>query len=161
MSNELSRDERLSFLRLDTDQKTRDAFKDLAPVLARNIERILDGFYAHLGRQSALAPLVRGPGKVDQLKAAQRQHWGQLFDGSFSPAFLDQARRIGEAHERIGLAPHWYIAGYAFVIAELIPALVAEYRRKPERLSAALTAAMKAIFLDMEVAISVYNEKRA
>jgi len=156
VSIELSREERLAFLRLDTDPRASDAFKDLAPVLAGKIDAILDGFYAHVGRQPELAPLIRGAGKGERLKSAQRQHWAKLFDGAFTTSFLNEAQKVGEAHERIGLPPHWYMGGYAFVVSELVPALVAEYRRKPERLSAALNAAMKAIFLDMDIAISVY-----
>lgn len=159
MSSNVSRDQRLVFLRLDSTPTTAqtDAFKALAPVLARKIDTVLEKFYAHVGAQPELAPLVAG--QTDRLKAAQRRHWAGLFEGGFSQTFLDDARRIGEAHARIDLPPRWYIGGYAFVMSELIPALVAEYRRKPERLEAALVAAMKAVFLDMDIAISVYNER--
>lgn len=158
-TSKLSRAERLSFLRIDTQNK--DAYRDISPVLVKKIEGVLDGFYAHVKKQPELAPMVGGEGKIDMLKAAQRRHWAGLFDGQFSETFLEQARKIGEAHERIGLPPRWYIGGYAYVLSELIPAFIAEYRRKPTRLSAAIDAAMKAIFLDMDIAISVYLDMAA
>lgn len=159
MSTEFSREERLAFLRIGTDSRTSDAYRDLSQVLSKKISGILDSFYLHIDRQPETAPLIRGAGKIDRLKAAQRQHWTSLFDGTFSTSFLQQAQKIGETHERIGLPPRWYIGGYSFIVSELIPELVAEYRRKPERLSAVLVAAMKAIFLDMDIAISVYNDR--
>ena len=85
-TSKLSRTQRLSFLHIDTQNK--DAYRDISPVLAKKIGGMLDGFYAHMANQPELAPLVRGEGKIDMLKAAQRRHWDGLFDGQFSEAFL-------------------------------------------------------------------------
>ena len=153
----MSRFEHLAFVRISDADK--QAFHDISAVLPKHIDRILDGFYAHVTREPELAKLIGDPSNIPRLKVAQRQHWAGLFRGDFSEQFVAQAVRIGEAHERIGLTPRWYIGAYAFVMSELAPVLVSEYRWKPARLAAAIAAMSKAIALDMELAISVYLEK--
>lgn len=153
----MSRFEHLAFVRISDADKP--AFNDICAILPKHIERILDGFYAHVSREPELAKLIGDPSNIPRLKAAQRQHWAGLFRGDFSEQFIAQAIRIGEAHERIGLTPRWYIGAYAYVMAELAPVLTREYRWQPARLAAAMAAMSKAIALDMELAISVYLEK--
>ncbi len=61
-------------------------------------------------------------------------------------------------HFRIGLESRWYMAGYSFVVARLTAILTEAYRRKLQQAVRAIAAMTKAIFLDMDVAISIYYE---
>ena len=52
----------------------------------------------------------------------------------------------------------WDIGGYNFVQQQLAAVIVKKYRWSPKKLAAALQAATAAINLDMEMAISIYQE---
>ncbi len=67
-------------------------------------------------------------------------------------------RTIGLVHNKIGLEPRWYIGGYNFVLAKLHALAAAKCRLKSGRLAALLTAIDSAVMLDMDIAISVYQE---
>jgi hypothetical protein len=64
----------------------------------------------------------------------------------------------GRCTTKIGLAPRWYIGGYNFVLSQLTLLAVRRYRWRPAHLSELLTAVNCAVMLDMEIAITVYQE---
>ena len=80
---------------------------------------------------------------------------------------MKAVRGIGHAHARLGLEPRLYIGGYALVAEQLVQTLVRENRpglfdrsgRKNEELAASIAVLVKAIFLDMDLAICIYLEE--
>jgi methyl-accepting chemotaxis protein len=153
-SSAYDRDARLRFMRIDVraGETLREFWKIVEPALPR----LLDGFYKHVTSEPQLARLVGS--NVPRLKSAQQTHWGRLFNGRFGDDYMQGVRTIGRVHNKIGLEPRWYIGGYNFVLAELMALAVNQYRWRPARLNAVLTALNAAIMLDIEIAISVYQE---
>ncbi|MBS1165732.1 MAG: hemAT [Proteobacteria bacterium] len=125
-------------------------------ILDRHMNDILAAFYGRWMQVPKLASLVSG--RVDHLKKAQYDHWKRLFSARFDKDYFDSVHRVGLAHVRIGLEPHWYIAGYNDVLQQ-----VSVIMGRHARLSGAKTARMigavtKAAMLDMDIAVSVYGE---
>ncbi|WP_378800284.1 protoglobin domain-containing protein [Methylopila henanensis] len=146
---------RLAFLQLDATAKA-----DLGAawtVVEPHLSDILDGFYRHLLGQPELAQRIRG--NEPRLKSAQAGHWARLFSGAFDAAYFDGARRIGMAHVRIGLEPRWYIGGYAYVQDRMFHAIGRSSRFSGDRAARMMRAIAKAVMLDMELAISTYQDK--
>jgi len=154
--NDLSRDReiRMRFMRIDdeTGEHLRDFWKVVEPALPD----ILEGFYRHLVKEPKLARMVGTD--IPRLKAAQTAHWGRLFNGRFDHQYIEGVRRIGVIHNKIGLEPRWYIGGYNYVLSRLATLAVDHYRWRPRLLSSVLTAVNCAVMLDMDIAISVYQE---
>jgi methyl-accepting chemotaxis protein len=82
----------------------------------------------------------------------------------FDESYLRSVTIIGEAHNRLGLEPRWYIGGYSLILTRLLHAIEHEgssgwagssARAKKVTMSQAIT---KAALLDMDIAISVYLE---
>jgi methyl-accepting chemotaxis protein len=71
---------------------------------------------------------------------------------------MQGVRTIGLIHNKIGLEPRWYIGGYNFVLAELTALAVKAGRWNATRLTDLLVAINAAVMLDMDIAISVYQE---
>ncbi|SFJ45138.1 globin-coupled sensor protein [Bradyrhizobium sp. Gha] len=117
---------------------------------------ILDGFYRHVTSEPQLAALIGSD--IPRLKTAQGTHWARLFNGRFDDEYLKGVRAIGMVHNKIGLEPRWYIGGYNFVLNQLVSLAVRRYRWRPAHLSELLNAVNCAVMLDMEIAISVYQE---
>ncbi len=146
--------ERLAFAGLTPE--VRDLLPELFRTLEGELPGILDRFYDYLDQWPALAPLLSGEGKVEALKRTQSTHWRLMFSGRFDAEYFDRATAIGRAHQRIGLAPNWYIGGYAFLLSQMLAVLTAKYRRSPEKLDRAVNAVTRTLLFDMELATSVY-----
>jgi len=145
---------RLQFHGIDSTARAelRLAFTDIRD----DLDAIIRGFYGHITKVPHLAALV-GDG-TSRLVAAQSRHWEGLFAGTFDEGYLASARRIGGIHHRIGLEPGWYIGGYSFVLREIETALIRRNRLRPARAARRLHAVTSAITLDMDIAISVYQD---
>lgn len=151
----IDRDVRLSFLNIDAT--TRDHLPQAWEAISPHIDGILDRFYNHIMTIPTLAEKVGG--NIPHLKAAQKAHWQGLFSGLFDDAYFERVRKIGMAHFRIGLEPRWYLATYNFIISELSATFDAHYGAEHQDTArTAKIATVKAIFLDMDMAISVYYE---
>lgn len=151
----------------DADQDSHVRFMGITPATRRLLAAfwptveaalpdILDAFYRHVMTEPELAKLFTGD--LKRVKTAQGTHWQRLFCGSFDAAYFDSVRTIGLIHNRVGLAPRWYIGGYNFVFARLAGLAVRTHRWSPARLEALLAALSSAVMLDMDIAITVYQD---
>jgi methyl-accepting chemotaxis protein len=145
---------RLDFIGIEDGHKA--ALTEVWPLLEGKLDGILDKFYAHLSAYPALQGHLGGDGKIDYLKKAQQAHWQLLFGGKFGEDYFGRAVAIGNAHQRIGLEPRWYVAGYAIVLGDLISIVRGAGKRK--NIDLMCEAVIRAVMLDMELAISVYIE---
>ena len=148
------RETRLRFMRID--HRTSAALREFWPVVEKALPQVLDGFYGHVGREPGLAKLIGN--QSARLKTAQGQHWARLFNGRFDESYIQGVRSIGLVHNKIGLEPRWYIGGYAFVLSHLTDLAIATYAWKRKRLGEIITAVNSAVMLDMDFAISVYQD---
>jgi len=148
------REIRMRFMRIDT--RTGELLREFWKVVEPALPEVLEGFYRHVTGEPQLARMIGSD--IPRLKAAQGSHWGRLFNGRFDHEYMQGVRTIGLIHSKIGLEPRWYIGGYNFVLSQLATLAVRQYRWKPARLSAVLTALNCAVMLDMDIAISVYQD---
>ena len=148
------RETRMRFMRIDT--ATGELLREFWEVVEPALPEVLEGFYQHVTREPQLARMIGS--EIPRLKAAQGSHWARLFNGRFDHEYMQGVRTIGLIHNKIGLEPRWYIGGYNFVLSQLSTLAVRRYRWKPGHLSAVLTALNCAVLLDMDIAISVYQE---
>ena len=148
------RETRLRFMRIDSEACK--LLPDFWKVLEPGLPAILDSFYGHVTQEPQLARLLGN--QVLRLKSAQSAHWSRLFSGRFDELYIQSVRNIGFVHNKIGLEPRWYIGGYNFALGELLSIAISKNpfnAKKAGRLVKALTAA---VMLDMDFAISVYQE---
>ncbi|WP_237050026.1 globin-coupled sensor protein [Microvirga ossetica] len=154
MQTDPSLTERLKFMGIDETacQELRSLWQQVAPELPRILKR----FYAHMHRQPALSKMIGT--QQSRLVSAQLQHWGRLFSGNFDASYLEGVRRIGLIHNKIGLEPRWYIGGYVFILNELVQLLSRKHRFNGMSLARKLSVVNRAVMLDMDLAISVYQD---
>ena len=150
------RELRLAFLQIDDG--VRESLRAVWQMLEPRLDTLLDDFYRHLGTVAELAELTGTADNIQRLKGAQRIHWERLFAGRFDDDYFAAVIRVGKAHERIGLEPRWYIAGYSFVMAALCDCIGEGHRKDGRATARDMSAATKAILLDMELAITVYYD---
>ena len=145
---------RLAFARIDDE--IRKALPDVWTIIKPSLPKVLAGFYTHLATVPSLSVMVGS--REPALISAQTRHWEMLFSGRFDDTYSASIRRIGLTHHRIGLEPRWYIGGYAFVLRELTSVIAAAAPFNARKTAKRIAAASAAIMLDMDYAISVYQE---
>ncbi|WP_417490120.1 protoglobin domain-containing protein [Maricaulis sp.] len=158
--------DRLDFIGIDDG--VRAALREIKAPLAPSVERGLSLFYATISRAPEVAHLFRDDRHRDHAMTKQVDHWNNILSGQYNDAYFDTIRRVGRVHSDIGLAPRYYIAGYATVASELLRSAVREGCKgapigfgKPDTCKAEIyiDALVRAIFLDIEMGVSVYLEE--
>jgi methyl-accepting chemotaxis protein len=161
MDNHDNIDQRLRFIGLD--DRTRAALRAAGPFLDSQLPQALDRFYDTVRSFPETKAFFSDEAHIAKAKQAQIQHWRLLARADFNADYVAAVRRIGRTHARIGLAPNWYIGGYAAVVDFLVAQLFqkAAVRRRAQDLAAAAVSAsalVKAAMLDMDFVISIYLE---
>ena len=161
MSADQSIQSRLDFIGMD--HATRQALRELQPLITSALPGILDQFYSHIKKYSQVAELFPSEAVMRHAKEAQLNHWATIATASFDDSYVQSVTRIGRTHNRLGLEPRWYIAGYSMIVTGLLREIemkIAEgwfggnaSREKKAVLQNAMT---RAAMLDMDFAISVY-----
>ena len=161
MSADQSIQSRLDFIGIDN--ATRAALRELQPLIAGALPGILDQFYSHLAKYPQVAKLFPSEAVMRHAKEAQIRHWAMISAAAFDDSYVQSVTRIGRTHNRLGLEPRWYIAGYSMIVTGLLREIemkIAEgwfggsaSREKKAVLQNAMT---RAAMLDMDLAISVY-----
>jgi methyl-accepting chemotaxis protein len=159
--------QRLEFIGFDT--QARAALRDLRPLISRAIGPALTVFYDKVRTTPETRRFFQDDTHMANAKNRQIQHWKIISSADYDDGYLQAVQKIGQAHARLGLEPRWYIGGYALVTEGLIRALVTELWPKlfqrsksgADRMSAGLSALMKAVMLDMDCAISIYLDTLA
>ncbi|CAA7621695.1 globin-coupled sensor protein [Magnetospirillum sp. SS-4] len=154
---DIDRTGNIAFLQIDDE--TRRTLREFRDVLTRHIDPILDTFYRHVSNNPGTARFFASPERMAHARAMQKRHWMEsVFLGQFDDRYFTQVSEIGKVHQRIGLEPKWYTAGYCFVLNMVFAVAVEQHRKDPRKLTQVLTAINKAAFLDMDLATSVYIE---
>ncbi|MCJ8308593.1 MAG: globin-coupled sensor protein [Rhizobiaceae bacterium] len=156
--------ERLQFLDMDGEQP--QSLELLKSLLEKEMPNGLDLFYSRVRSNPEVSRFFSDDRHVDRAKNAQINHWDSILSARFDNDYVDKAQIIGQVHSKIGLEPKWYIGGYAILAEHLIKSVVTEFvprkrifersQMDPDVLGDALANLVKAILLDIDLAISVY-----
>jgi Methyl-accepting chemotaxis protein len=153
----LDRPGRLAFLQID--DATCRTLREFRDVLAPKVDALLEDFYRHVRSVAEVAGKFDSTARMDHARAMQKKHWLEsVFAGKFDDRYFANVTEIGKIHQRVGLEPHWYTAGYCYVLNGVFALAAETYRKKPEKLAQVIAAVNKAAFLDMDLATSVYIE---
>jgi len=162
-------DQRMAFMRFDA--RAQSALRAIKPVIDAEIGTALDLFYDQVRAFPETRGKFRDEGHIAGAQRAQAGHWRRIANADYGDSYVKDVERIGRAHVHAELEPRWYIGGYAVVAEELIRAVIAKRSKglfntakSDQELAEGLSAMVKAIFLDMDLAISSYiafgDEKR-
>jgi len=149
--------ERLEFLQLDP--KAVEGLRRLQPLLEERADELVDAFYRHLLSFSATRRHLRDPAVRERLLGKQREYLLSLAGPRLDEAYVEERRRIGEVHERIGLEPRWYLGAYALYLSLLTP-MVSEACGDDSAAAGELMVTLERLLtLDAQLAIESYIER--
>ncbi len=113
-------------------------------------------FYRHLGRFPPLKRLLADPGRIQRLRQTQRRYFRTLVGTRCDGRYVEERRRIGLVHERLGLELKWYTGAYALYLAHLLPRLWQDPELDGETRATLTRALIRKVFFDMGLAIDTY-----
>ena len=161
MNNARSIQSRLDFIGIDNT--TREALRELQPLIAGALPGILDRFYGHIMKYPEIARLFPNEQVIRHAKQAQTKHWMTITSAAFDDAYVQSVTRIGQTHNRLGIEPRWYIAGYSMIVTGLLREIGTKIGQgwfganaSREKRAALQDAMTSAAMLDMDLAIAVY-----
>ncbi len=121
-----------------------------------DLPEILEKFYASVARSPELNAVIGDdPDRIEALKSMQAEHWRHVLNDPTDLNFQGRAIRVSEAHIRVGLPSHWYIAASGHLLMQAIPALVKKHRGAD--LAGILETLVSRVFLDICLAEDGYE----
>lgn len=154
--------ERLNFIHID--EQTKQVLRTIQPLVAKNLTDALEKFYKELAQYPELMRMFGGQEGVNRAKKMQYEHWLHITSGTFDQEYVNSVTRIGKRHNIIGLEPRWYIGGYCNIAVILVNNMITQTlngplsARRRKELSSALTSFLKALLLDIDLAITTYMD---
>ena len=146
--------ERLAFYQITPGDQAHLA--RLSEICDPHLDEIIADFYAHLLRFPPLEELLRSePGRVAKLQELQKEYFRQITRGRIDASYVESRLRVGNAHQMIGLRPEWYIGGFSLLLRLHLRAIF-EARGDGASLGPEAEALIKAVFLDMSLALDTY-----
>ena len=154
--------ERLDFIHFDT--RARTVLRELQPLISTHMGDALNAFYGRIQATPEVHGFFKSEDMINGAKRRQLTHWDTLAEATFDEAYEAKVLAVGRTHARIGLEPRWYIGGYAIVAERLVNAIIEanessllkRMRSNPKAMAEMINTLVKAMFLDMDLAISAY-----
>jgi rsbT co-antagonist protein RsbR len=156
----------MTTLKLDEDElRSRRSFceltdQDLARLQSlrgfaeKHTAEIVNAFYDLLLSHEQTRKFFPDEATIRRVKRTQSEYFLGLFEGRCDIVYVEDRLRVGAAHERIGLAPKWYLAAYRKYLELLREKLIAAL--PPAEATAAFSSIQKIVFFDVTLAIDTY-----
>jgi len=141
---------------LDLGSADLERLAALQPMLEKHAAELVDSFYHHLLSFLPTRQLLGDAVVRERLVNLQRDYLISLADPIIDDAYIEQRRRIGETHERVGLEPRWYLGAYALYLSLLIPLVHEAHPHDPLEASRMIVALQKRLSLDAQIGMEVY-----
>lgn len=122
-----------------------------------DITGILNNFYDFI--EDSGFPAVTDSTNRARLIETQVKHWEALFSATFSDDYIASIKAIGLKHRLNHLSPSAYISGYGFLSARIIRNIIDTLKGQPEEALMISQTIQSLIFIDMSLALSVYNDE--
>lgn len=153
-------------LKLDEDElRSRRSFcelrdEDLARLQGlrafaeKHTAEVVNAFYDLLLSHEQTRKFFPDEATIRRVKRTQSEYFLGLFEGRCDIAYVEDRLRVGAVHERIGLAPKWYLAAYRKYLELLREKLFASM--PPGEAALAFSSIQKIVFFDVTLAIDTY-----
>jgi len=123
---------------------------------AKHAAAHVDRFYDHLLSNESTREHFKSERHIQNVKRTQTKYFSELFEGKCDADYLRDRYRVGQAHERIGLEPEWYVGAYCIYMNQLLPMILEHYKDNVALGVATVQSLIKLICFDMGVAIDTY-----
>jgi rsbT co-antagonist protein RsbR len=149
---------RMAFL--EFRQEDVAALGDLNDLAQKYADPVIEDLYRHFLSFEETRAFFREPRTLDRVKRMQKDYFLRLTQGDYGREYVANRLRIGTVHERINLAPKWYLGAYNFYLRAVAGRVMEAFEKDPARGQAAFLSLMKLVFLDIGLAVDTYIHAR-
>jgi len=122
----------------------------------RHNDEIVEAFYQDLLLKHSESRLFfTDQAALHRAMTAQKRYFLELFSGVADLNYMENRLRVGTTHQRIGVAPKWYLGAYAHYLRLISERLFGDMGYSAES-QQAIRSIQKIIFFDMAIAIETY-----
>lgn len=146
--------ERKAFLEFTEADAT--LLEQLHAPLQEYADEFTRAFYDFVLGFPELHALVPDDETLERLKKSQSAYFRSLTGGDYSEDYVRHRLRVGAAHQRVGMAPKWYIGSYGKYLSFHLPLLCRLSDGDEQKFLATYGALLKVILFDMGLAIDTY-----
>ncbi len=126
----------------------------LRPLAEKHAAAVIEGLYELILGHSESRAFFPDETTVRRVKNLQRQYFTALFSGACDLRYVQDRLLVGCAHERLGIAPKWYIGGYSRYLGLLFDRFFVELPLAEAK--AAYRSLQKVVSFDMALALDTY-----
>jgi len=145
--------QRMELLGFSTDDA--ELLSSFAPVVARNLDTLVDEFYRVQVAIPEIALLIGDLDTFNRLQAAQRKYVIDLFAGMYDLEYVNNRLRIGLVHKRIGVEPKLYLSA-AHLLKSQLNDLISKQVPDPGTANAIIAALDKLFYFDVTLVVETY-----
>ncbi len=139
------------------DARTEEILRSLGAAMGPVLDSSIDDFYAFMAKQPGTAALLSDPERNAAIHRAHRDQWNAFFSANFDDAYLDRVRKLGHAHQKAGLIPKYYVAGYSMLLERMAAHVIRAHRFDRNRAATEVGALIRGVLMETELALSVYH----
>jgi len=143
---------RRAFFQVTDDDLARLAA--LRPMARTWTAEIVDAFYDFLLAHDETRGFFQDPATIRRVKRTQSEYLLGLFAGRCDLPYLEDRLRAGDAHERIGVAPKWYLGAYRLYVSLLRRCMVRDL--PAAEVDAAFESVQRLVCFDQALAVDTY-----
>jgi rsbT co-antagonist protein RsbR len=122
----------------------------------RSSEGVVEALYQLLLGNAESRAFFSDETAIRHVKKMQHDYFVGLFDGRCDLDYVENRLRVGAAHERIGLAPKWYIGAYGRYLRLIFDHMFADAAAFGVEPAEAVKSVTKLVLFDMSLAIDTY-----
>ncbi len=126
------------------------------PHLSSCAGEISERFYDYLLSHEHTRRMISAPGQIEHLKSLQSKYFAELTSGRYDIRYFENRLRVGQAHERIGVAPEWYLGAYNKYLQIISDVLSRAFAGAPGQYVRTMLSLTKIVYLDMGLALDAY-----
>ncbi len=132
------------------------ALEALRPVVAENIDGIVESFYGHIVGVDEMARVIGDAESLRRLRLYQRNYVLSLFDGKYDEEYVHSRLRVGLVHKRIGVSPKYYISAVHNLSATLRAFVAAAAQKDCPGCTAGMNAVDKILMFDLTLVFDTF-----
>ncbi len=137
-----------------------EALRGLRELARKYADPVIEDFYRHVLAFEETRSFFRDPKVLERVKQLQKEYFLRLTEGEYGSDYVANRLRIGTAHERIKLAPKWYLGMYNHYLRLVAGRLLEAFPDDPGKALARFLSLMKLVFLDIGLAVDTYIHAR-
>ena len=142
----------------ELDAATRQLLADFRPVVEQRIDDVIAEFLQYVSAWPEMRLLTRSAEGIACLRREQGRHLLNLFSCRFDAGYFARVSRMGQAHEKAGLEPRWYLGAYGHVLKILVELAIEHCGDDAARLLATVSAINRVVEIDMASAVATIDE---